>query len=497
MDSKNLLSYSNILNDIKNFRKSGTTYGTIGDDFNKFDTPTHKYFKILFYFGSTSEFYDTDASSGLLAPTWEDFVTSNGTSTGKNDYYNYNSAWAFLKMNNEEERAEKLQKFITLLSDISTYSPWYFNTIEGISEAFDRKVAETGKLDLNESKKLTIGCVTDAFDNRISTLLDLYRDVTWSWIQKKEIIPANLRKFDMAVYIFETPSHKWHKNSDIIGSDNSSFTVSYKMLEFHDCEFGYNSIKSGFGELNNAEGFAPKFKIEISYGDCYEISYNDIMMRTIGDVILTDLINSTKNAADYESKPQSDNNSYKSELTSREYDNSSFRPEYLLKSDNTIYFGNLGERAGKQNDKINELQKYEYKQGFIATAAGQIAGHFVKDVKSLYNKALLGNLHTASLTQIGMQLEEAAAGNLIKTGMTVAQYAKNFKNNSNDKNKQLPNGNIYSYLETTKQKPSGDIYPAVEATKQKPIGDIYPNINIQKKKPIGNIFNKSTLANNI
>ena len=63
---------------------------------------------------------------------------------------------------------------------------------------------------------------------------------------------------------------------------------SYKMIEFHNCEFDYNSIKSGWGEVNNQTGFNPTYTIEISYGDCYEISYNEHVMRTIGDVIATD-----------------------------------------------------------------------------------------------------------------------------------------------------------------------------------------------------------------
>ena len=40
-----LLSYKHILDDIKKFKRSGTKYG---DDFNVYDTPAHKYFKILF-----------------------------------------------------------------------------------------------------------------------------------------------------------------------------------------------------------------------------------------------------------------------------------------------------------------------------------------------------------------------------------------------------------------------------------------------------------------
>ena len=468
-----LLTYQNILDDIKNFKRSGTAHG---NDFNYYDTPSHKYFKILFYFGSASETYNDStinnnnkkesepSYSGLLAPTWEEFKIKNqdgdiSYNTNKTDFYNYNSAWAYLKMNNEEERAEKLEQFITLLSDINTYSPWYFSQIGGIAEALERKVTEDGKLEMNENKKITITCLPDAFDDRLTTLLDLYRDVTWSWIHKKEIIPANLRKFDMAIYIFETPENRFHKNSDIIGTNNENiFKVSYKMIEFHDCEINYNSIKSGWSELNNETGFSPKYTIEINYSDCYEVSYNNMMMRQIGDVIITDLLNSVENDNMYSSIAQSDNIKQLTEFKNRAETAADDVIQLITNNDNKkiLYFGSLAdsiigknlsskeidEYKNKVDGPITVQHKYEYKPGFITTALGQVAGHFVKDVKSLFTKAVLGNLHTYSLTQIGSQLSEAAKGNLIKTGMTVAQYINNSKNNSYKPGK--PSGNIFN-----------------------------------------------------
>ena len=441
------LSYNNILNDIKSFKRSGTTYGTIGDDFNRFDTPSHKYFKILFYFGSTPEFYSaSESSSGLLAPTWELFKAKNENDNPNNsnfDFYNYNSAWAYLKLNNEEERAEKLEHFVTLLSDINTYSPWYFSGMTGIQEALVRTYADgEGKLELN-NKKLTIKCLPDAYDNRIGTLLELYRDITWSWIHKKEIIPANLRKFDMAVYIFESPVNKLHKNEDIIGEENdNSYKVSYKMIEFHDCEFNYNSIASGWGDLSNENGMSPTYTIEISYADAYEISYNDIMMRKIGDVILTDLLNSSSDI-NYISVAQTDNVKQLEEFNNRLY-------------------------PPKPDTESNQNAKKKIeKPGFLMNALSQVAGHFTKDVNSLFTRAVLGNLHTYSLTKIGDQLNDIAAGNIIKTGYSIAEYIRNEQQRKSMNNKQKPNSNIY------------------------------PNVESIKQKPIGNIFNKSTLANNI
>lgn len=436
-----LLSYRNILKDIKNFKRSGTVYTEKSSEFNMFDTPSHKYFKILFYFGSVPEMAATEPGSGLLAPTWELFKSVNinpqDTNSSENNYYNYNSAWSYLKLNNEEERAEKLEHFVTLLSDINSNSPWYFSSIGGMDAALERKSVEDGKIDFTETKKLSITCLPDAFDNRISTLLDLYRDITWSWVHKKEIIPANLRKFDMAVYIFESAVNNMHNDNDIIGSENE-YKVSYKMVEFHDCEINYNSIKTGFSEMSNEAGFSPKYTIEISYNDCYEISYNDMMMRKIGDIILTDLLNSTTDVY-YDSKPQSDIEKFRNEFNNRMW--AYYDKENKEQDKITRYFGNINNRKGNAVEDIKEQQKTEYNTGFLMNAVGQVAGHLKADVKSFFNRAILGNIHTYSLTRIGDQVNELMQGNLIKTGMTVSQYIKNSKQRK--LKQEQPVGNIF------------------------------------------------------
>lgn len=450
-----ILSYKHILSDIKNFKNSGTYYGS---DFNIYDTPSHKYFKILFYFGSQPEF-GSGNSSGLLAPTWETVIAKSVEDylavDTKNNYsnyseeelskaieraekynsnlnlYNYNSAWAYLKINGENERAEKLEHFVTLLSDINTNSPWYFSTVSGVQEALERKVAEDGKLDLTENKKLTITCLPDAFDNRISTLLELYRDVTWSWIHKKEIIPANLRKFDMAIYIFETPELNWHTESDAINSSTSKFKPSYKMIEFHDCEFNYNSIKTGWSELNNQNGITPTYQIEIFYNDCYEISYNDIMMRQIGDVILTDLLNNPSNSS-YNSIPQLNDYQLYSEIKSR------------TNPYNIDLYGKEEPMSKNLSDRKNEINKITNNSNLLGDAINQVAGHLVSDVKSLFNRAVMGNIFGFSLTQLRDQVSDFMQGDIVKTGMTLAQYAREHKNKKEDNTKKIPTGNIFS-----------------------------------------------------
>lgn len=431
LPTDNILSYASILNDRKKFRTSGTRHGS---DFNIFDTPSNKYFKILFYFAGRSMF-ETDefAASGLLAPTWKymgDAINNGNSDKLTHGWYGYNSAYAYLKLNDENERAEKLQQFITLLSNINSESPWYFNSISGLDSAIERKVATDGKLDLSEVKRLQIKCIPDAVDDRIGTLLSLYRDIVWSWTMKREILPSNMRKFDMAVYVFEAPVKYIHKETDVIDGI-SGFKPSYRMYEFHNCEFDYNSIKSGYSEIDNKAGTQPTYTIDIMYDDCYEVSYNSIMMRTIGDVIKTD----TATAC------MSDDGT----------------PVYNISS--TEQFDDYNQ----QEELINRVNESE------TNFAEQIVGAVKGDVVSLVKRAVLGNIYSYSLTKIGSDLDSLAQGNLIKAGQTAKDYIKTAQERAAMRNK----GNV------------------------KPSGDIYPDNPTIKLKPSRNIFNKATIANNI
>ena len=444
-----MMSYARMLRDRNEFRKSGTKHGS---DFNIFDTPTLKFFKILFYFHGKSE-YETDErmSTGLLAPAWT-------YKLNENTYWQSTSAWAYLKMNDENERAEKLEQFISLLSNINSESPWYFSAISGLDSALERKSVTDGKLDLSEVKKLQIKCLPDAVDDRIGTLLSLYRDIAWSWSMKKEILPVNLRKFDMAVYVMELPMWFIHKGQDIVDG-NSEFKPSYKMFEFHNCEFDYNSIKSGYSEISNQTGIQPTYTIDIMYDDCYEVAYNSILMRTIGDVIATDTAYVCMVGGDTMSCVDS-----------------------TAQTDSEKQLTELKNRMTRTFIPANDEEDEPVKKNPIKNAVSQLVGAVKGDLKRLLNSAILGNIYTASLTQVASELKSAADGNIIAAAQTVKGYVKTAQERAAMKNKKSAEGNIYGSVE--------------ELVKNKPSGDIYPEPTQSVKPKLGNIFNKATIANN-
>lgn len=385
----NPLSYKTIKNLMSQFKKSS---GFESSDFNKFETPGHYYFKLMFYFNNPSQ--DENLTSNLLGCDW---LTSQFDA---NNYKFSNSAYNYLMLNDEKERAEKLQKFIYLLSDINSQSPWYFTSITGLDAALERKVFTDKNFSIEEERKaITIKCKPDAYDTRIGTLLDLYRDICYSYINKKEIIPANLRKFDMGIYIFNAFVYNLHGDlPNIIGNPTQSYAqikahennndkpstyrTSSKYIELHNCEIDYNSSKSAYSDFSNEDGKSLEYEIIIKFDDAYENRYNEFMMREIGDMVETDLIE-VSNSAIF-SYPQEDNAKYQSMLSKRTDD----------------------------------------KKGYWAEVGEQAAGVLVEQAKGALTSVYLGNLYGLSLSNVKDQVKDIMSGNIFNTVNAVIDYAE-------------------------------------------------------------------------
>ena len=413
----NLLSYASILNDRDKFRKSGTLSG---GEFNLLDTPSNKYFKILFYFDNGDVNGETlhGASSGLLAPTWKLDIKEN-------EYYLYNSAWSYLKMNYEDERADMLIDFVNLLSNINCESPWYFHELSGLDSALDRPQVSDFKFE-ETRQKISIKCLSDAYDDRIATLLDLYRAIVWSWTMKREVLPSNLRKFDMGIFIFNDPvipfHHHFNKYGSVGGQVTSEYVTSYKYIELHNCEIDYNSSKSGIGSINQESGLQPEYTIDIFFDDCYETRYNESSMKILGDMISWD----TKTVNMLDQIDFDENLSF-----------TGITVEQLLD-----YYGEVDRHEPDHKElTANKVTKTLPKTGFLTSVASELVGHAEEFVKSKINKVVLGNLYNFSLSQGVSQVKQALSGHVFSTANAIKSYT------SDDKKSQIKYvnkiGNIY------------------------------------------------------
>ena len=367
-NNSHYLSYSRMIADRRKFK---SIYKN--EDHQPFDAPGTFYFKILFYFNNQQN---------------EDGMESNllGNENG-------NTALSYLKKNAETERAAMLEEFIYLLSEISANSPWYFQSIDGINNTQDRSYLKEFKAD--EPRQLTIKCLQDPIDSRITNLLELYRASCFSHIWRKEIVPANLRKFDMGIYIFQSPINgskysnidKKIPNQGIVKRSEAADidATSCKYLEFHNCEISLDSLNTCYGTPDNSKGFAIEPSIIINYDDCFTSNYNEFTCRTIGDFVQVDI---------------------NRQITVTNID--------TPKSD---------------DDPSNE----KFITKFIDKTLANLKGKVYAKAQHLINSAFLGNVYGLSLSNIMQSANEiangrdifAATGNLVRQSKNVITKGKN------------------------------------------------------------------------
>lgn len=455
----NPLSFAGIIKDFNRFRAIAMSQS------DPYDMPGRVFFRVVFHFINGSDVQSMEpgiegidvapnagnAWTGLIAPSWLDVVDGgfDGFSgmpateiEALDRLWRSSTAFNYFVLNNDLTRARYTREFIELLSNISTNSPWYFQNIKGLDSAIERSIANQGsEFELkDERNKITIECLDDSYDQRIGTLLDLYRAIVWSWETKRIMLPSNLRKFDMTIIAFQMPLRgkhisrnplNFHEVKDELVSEDSKGTkiskiinhkgstviytqnpkvpaASFKAWEFHGCEIDYNSSKSGYSELDNAAGTVPKYSIDIMYDDVFETRFNEFIEdgETITDVLddnatyifdkenLTPTRKDTPNidfdtsAKGYEAPADGEHNS---------------TPYYMSNGDKNMY----GAKPRRGSGLLNQL-----------LGAGEAW------VGTKLKKIYLGNMNGLSISKITSQVNQALDGNLWSTINNAKQYAR-------------------------------------------------------------------------
>jgi len=166
------------------FKKTNMYYET--DPFLRYQDPTYLGFKFFFLFDQPG--------CGLLSEL--DLP---------------NTALRYLINRGYNSKAEYLIKFIQLFKKINQKTPWFFQSIEGLDEAWKHLYQDPAfKPILSADRKIIINCLDESVDMRMTALMDLYRKACFDWPNRREIVPLNLRMFKASVYVYEGRSfNKW------------------------------------------------------------------------------------------------------------------------------------------------------------------------------------------------------------------------------------------------------------------------------------------------
>lgn len=198
---------------------------------------------------------------GLTAPQPEPGMDMSGVPSGE-------SAVGYLKQVGEAQRVDYLQSFIQGLLEVNAYRPYYWQTVEGLQDAWSNS---NNMLDPYNGTKdedgIAIGCL-EAIDLKISALFNLYRAAAFDNGYNRFVLPRNLMYFDVYVDVYEIRNFKstisWlekinsaRNNTGLAQTDVDRFlndNTSRITFKFSDCTWNINESGKIFEKVTNAGG---------------------------------------------------------------------------------------------------------------------------------------------------------------------------------------------------------------------------------------------------
>jgi len=177
----------------------------------------------------------------------------------------------------EEDRADRLDRFVKLLQKINRELPWFWQSISGLEAT-----RQYGNLEDPwrgaESPKLEIECLENV-ELTSYALIDLYKRAAYDFNRWVKVIPKNLCHFELTVFVTEVRTfqqtskagllnskNKDTSNTDIktaegktTNSTNTSMSIDAKpvvVTKLGHCEFDIESTSDLFADLNKSPEMA-------------------------------------------------------------------------------------------------------------------------------------------------------------------------------------------------------------------------------------------------
>jgi hypothetical protein len=204
---------------------------------NRYDDPTIFGFSLIFY---------KDERSPLL----------NESSRGDN-------AYNYLLSIGEKSAAESLKRFREKLSLITNDYPYYFQTLSGLGNIY--KFEPKNSL---EERTLTIETL-ESIDLKISSLIEDYIEASWDFEYRRELLPPNMKEFDMSVLVYEVRNIKaFIKNANGNGGFFKDVNEHLGLFEYYfvSNRFDVSNSQPFLESIDNAQGEEAKNKFDIICG---------------------------------------------------------------------------------------------------------------------------------------------------------------------------------------------------------------------------------------
>ena len=187
------------------------------------------------------------------------------------------SAVGYLESIGQTTRASYLKAFIQGIREIEIKRPYYFQTIEGVTEAYNKTMDMTPYGGSAEGEGITVGLL-EAIDLKMSALFSLYKAACYDVKYRRNIIPINLRYFNCYVDILEIRKFKSVAKATTAGNPNSpenditrlvNNNTSTITFRFEECIFDPTASGQVFANVaNDGSSSWATSQMKWSYGRC-------------------------------------------------------------------------------------------------------------------------------------------------------------------------------------------------------------------------------------
>jgi len=285
-----------------------------------------------------------------------------------------NTARYYLNQIGEHGADMLIKNFSEILNDINVYMPWYWQSIEGLDQAWqwnDLKDPFIG-----HDKKIVINTL-ESIDLKISKVINMYREAAFDWEYRRERLPYNLRKFNMLIIVQELRKINVYESIAEKLLRENTFGRKIEDLLVGESDYDNNDTKL---HVNNGQ-YAPWLSFELM--DCEILP--DESMPFLSELSMTD--------------PQMASNKIVINYKNIKYNHGLGYEDLVSILNEAENYKALGEG----NPGIWDTIVQKAKQSALSTASRAVSNlqGTVKDkIDGIINGLILGNVHEFSLDNI-------------------------------------------------------------------------------------------------
>ena len=195
-------SFPNSYDFAKTFVQTSKSAAGGGNGVTGLDDPTYLGFDIRFNIKSPLFEGALEGNPGIPANPADGLQALSNKSDGVASTPAGPSAVGYLNKIGETTRATYLKAFCQGLREIQQKRPYYFQTIEGLTEAYSKTVNMTPFGGSADGEGITVGLL-EAIDLKMSALFNLYKAACYDVKYRRHVLPKNLIVNQEFVYILK------------------------------------------------------------------------------------------------------------------------------------------------------------------------------------------------------------------------------------------------------------------------------------------------------